>query len=386
MSSSFTGRAAAIGTAIVMALTGCKADDPAGTPDGAPRPDAQVFDAGPDATPVDANPGCQPLDSDYMPRESASANDEWPACISDDNSYHVFNASISTIARVAAFEEIRTLLFTGNAPTPQNFIDARTQYLVANGLESRLSRREDEHYPPVLDGGGAPVACQTLTPKQQLANADRCVGPARMVPMINAAFTAGQDAGSTDRERRIAAAQIEGVLLWFLYVSVHKEATTCTNVQADCDSHYAYYSGGDPREMGKGISRYIRELDGEAHDRVWDGVLAVRCWRDLDNPTGVAMNLAMRDMAIGQLDRALLRGVALIVRDKTIDMANAAPGDAKDALWETVRILGAVLLREAGVRDDVNADLLAAELAKTSATDVNTTQIFSSLEMVFPCP
>jgi hypothetical protein len=367
-------------------LAACKADDPPGTPDGAPRPDAALIDSGPDAVPVDADPGCQPLDSDYLPRVNGSADDTWPACISDDNAYHPFDASISTIARVAAFEEIRALLFTGAAPSSDDFLDARAQYLLANGLESRVARREDEHYPPVLDGGGAPVACQSLTPEEQQANADRCVGPARIGPLLNAAFAVGQDAGSTDAARRIAAAEVEAGLLWFLYVSTHKEAMTCAQTQADCDSHFAYYTGGDPRELGKGLARYVRDLDGEAHDRVWDGVLAVRCWRDLDNPGGVAMDLALRDTAVGQLDRALLRGLALIVRDRALAVAQAAPGDARDAAWVFVQLLGGVLLREAGERDAGEAAALAAALAVTDADVADPDQVLASLAALFPCP
>ncbi len=307
-------RAAAIGVAISLSITGCKgrrsgrhARRRAATRRG-PDPDA-----GPDAFPVDANAGCEACcpRTTCRARTTGSADDTWPACISDDNAYHTFNASISTIARVAAFEEIRALLFTGSAPSPQDFIEARTQYLLANGLESRVARREDEHYPPVLDGGGLPVACQILTLEEQRANADRCVGPAKIAPVISAAFTVGQDGASTDPQRRLAAAQIEGALLWFLYISSHKEAVTCTAVQADCDSHYAYYTGGDPRELGKGLSRYIRALDGEAHDRVWDGVLAVRCWRDLDNPTGVAdQSRHARPRGRSGRPRALARPVA----------------------------------------------------------------------------
>jgi hypothetical protein len=374
-----------VGLLTIGALTGCKADDPPATPDGAPRPDAALIDSGPDAVPVDADPGCQPLDTDYQPRVDGSAGDTWPACISDDNAYHPFDASISTLARVAAFEEIRALLVTGAAPSPDDFLDARAQYLLANGLESRVARREDEHFPPVLDGGGSPVACQSLAPEDQQANADRCVGPARIGPLINAAFAVGQDAGSTDAARRIAAAQVEAGLLWFLYVSTHKEAMTCAQTQADCDSHYAYYTGGEPRELGKGLARYVRDLDGEAHDRVWDGVLAVRCWRDLDNPTGVAMDLALRDTAVGQLDRALLRGLALIVRDRTLDVAGTPPGAAQDAHWAFVRVLGPVLLREAEARDAGEAALLAAELATPAAIDVDAAQLLASLAALFPC-
>ena len=50
---------------------------------------------------------CTPLPTDYSP----GAIDMWPACISDDDMYHPIGASISTIARVMAHEEIAVLLF-----------------------------------------------------------------------------------------------------------------------------------------------------------------------------------------------------------------------------------------------------------------------------------
>lgn len=362
--------------AFALCLAACKSDDPAGTPDGPPRPDATVADAGPDAVSIDANPGCVPLQSDYLPR--TGSDDEWPVCVSDDNLYHPFDASISTIARVAQFEQIATLLFTSAAPSAQDFIDARVVYLQSQGLESRVVRREDWHYPPLTSGTCADQATAD-------ANPDFCVGLARMVPLLDAAFTVGQDGASTDLERRVAAARIEAGLLWFLYLSSYKEAVTCTNVPRDCDSSFAYYTGGDPREMGKGMARYLRTLDVETHDRVWDGILAVRCWRDLDNPTGIATDLAMRDRATAQMDRAGLRGVALIVRDRVADLATAT-GDDLTVLWEFIQVLGAVLDRDAMLRDSTLAAQLRGELALANPTQVDPDVILDALDQLYPCP
>jgi hypothetical protein len=380
----------------MIVIAACKSDDPAETPDGAPRPDAVAIDAGPDAADVDANPGCLPFETDYTPRDSASANDDWPVCISDDNAYHPFDASISTVARVAAFEQIATLLFTGGVPTSQDFIDARVEYNQTNGLASRVQRREDEHYPPATwdeDGNGTPepYTCQQLAafPDAEAAlaaNADRCVGPATLSPILEAAFTVGQDDASTALEKRIAAARIEGALLWFFYVSNHKEAMTCTNTPVDCDSSFAYYTGGDPRESGKGMARYVRALDPETHDRIWDGILAVRCWRDLDNPTGVATDLEMRDRAVTQMDRAALRGVALVLRDKTADFAAEADAEAKQAIWELVRVLGPALDRDATIRDAAEAATLRGELGETDPAQVDSAAITAALDALYPCP
>jgi hypothetical protein len=369
---------------VLLALAACKSSDPPGTPDGPPRPDATIADAGPDAPDVDANPGCQPLATDYTPRDNGSADDAWPECISDDNTYHRFEESISTIARIAAFEEIAARLFTGAAPSAQDFIDAEVSYLQDQGLESRTARREDEHYPPVLVDGN-PVACQSLTPEEQQANPERCVGPAQIHPLLDAAFTLGQDGASTDLDRRLAAARIEAGLLWFLYVSVHKEAITCTTTPRDCDSSYAYYSGGEGREAGLGLSRYVRSRDLPTHHRIWDGVLAVRCWRDLDNPEGTAEDLEMRDRAVGQLDAAALRGVAMIVRDWAGDLADLTGDDATVA-WERLQILGRVLDRDARLRDTALAAQLRGELAVDDAEAVDPAVIIDAIDGLYPCP
>lgn len=356
----------------VLLAAACGEDDPAGTADAAPRDDAAPPADAPPA--IDAAPsGCQPLATDYLP--ATPGDDTWPACISDDNAYHRFNESISTIARVAGFESIADLLFTGAAPSAQDFTDARLIYLEENGLDSRVSRREDEHYPP------APMSCRDLSPDDLAMYPDRCVGPVQIQPILNDAFAAGQ----IGTEPRINAARIEAALLWFLYVSVHKEATTCTVTVADCDSHYAYYTGGEDRSGGLGFARYVRERSVEVHDRVWDGILAVRCWRDLDNPTGEAMDLAQRDRAIAQLDRAALKGVALIVRERVVQLASATGEDA-DVLWAFLTILGPVLDREAEVRDPTNAAVLAAEWAKTDPATVDTGAIIEALDVVFDCP
>lgn len=320
---------------------------------------------------VQDNATCTAAADDYTPRDSGSANDTWDACISDDNTYHQIEASISTIQRVGAFEQIATLLaFDGSrVPTAQDFLDARVVYLEEEGLESRLVRREDEHYPKASD------ECRNLSETELAQNADRCVGPAKMVPMLNEAFKEGSE--GTDLVAN--AARIEATLLWFLYVSTHKEATTCAKTPKDCDSSYAYYTGGEARSGGLGLSKYVKARSPQAHDRVWDGILAVRCWRDLDNPTGEAQDLTMQAQAIEQLDTALLRGMALIVRQRldNLDCAWA---------WESIKILGPVLDRAATERDATAAATLRTEFAKTDPAQVDVAAATAALDSLFPCP
>jgi len=341
--------------------TGGSTGGTGGSTGGAPMcdsPDANVT--------AQDNAACQQAGTDYQP----GASDTWAACISDDGAYHPFDPNISSIARVAAFEQIATLLGfgAGTAPSSQDFLDARVEYALDQGLESRVSRREDEHYP------AAAKKCQDMTPDELAQNPDRCVGPAKIQPILNAAFQDGIDG----KEPALNAARVEAGLLWFLYASVYKEATTCAAAQADCDSSYAYYTGGEAPGMGLGLSRYTRARSPQADDFVWNGVLGVRCWRDLDNPAGAAMDLVMRDKARAQLDRALLRGVALIVRQR----AESLPCDAA---WETVKILGPVLDREATERDAANAQVLRDEIAK-GKDGIDVAAFVTALDAVFPCP
>ena len=349
---------------------GCADDDPEAQ---TPNTDGGVED------PCDPNAGlttqddasCTPAADDYEPRDQASANDSWPACVSDQGTYQPLEASISTIARIGAFEEISTLLaFDGSrVPSAKDFLDARVVYTQAEGLESRVVRREDEHYP------AAPSSCRDLSDAEQMQYADRCVGPAKIRPILNDAFQQGSLGG----ERVRNAARIEAALLWFLYVSVHKEALTCAEVPKDCDSSYAYYTGGESRITPIGMARYVDARSPEAHDRIWDGILAVRCWRDLDNPTGVAEDTAMQTRALHQLDRALLRGVALIVRQRLENLSCPAA-------WETVRILGPVLYREAEARNASHAAKLREQFDSAVPEDVDVTAAQQAIDALFPCP
>lgn len=318
---------------------------------------------------VDDNTTCKVESTDF---DSTNADkDGWDKCVSDDGTYHRIDSSVSSIARVAAFEKIATLLaFDGSKiPTKEDFIEARKEYDIAEGLSSRVDRREDEHYPALEK------ACRDLTPEEQQANADRCVGPAKIQPIINKAFTEG----SNGNDLSANAARIEASLLWFLYVSVHKEALTCTKTKKDCDSSYAYYTGGeDNKTKGKGLASYVLARSPQAHNRVWEGILAMRCWRDLDKED-TATNTDMRDKALKQLDTALLRGVAVIVGQR---LANK---DCVNA-WETIKILGPVLLREAKERDAAKATQLADQFAKPSADQLDAEATKKLLDEIFPCP
>ena len=142
---------------------------------------------------------------------------------------------------------------------------------------------------------------------------------------------------------------------------------------------WAKYTGGEPRESARGLSRYVMPRSQMAHDRIWDGLLAVRCWRDLDNPMGEAMDLEMRDRARAQLDRALLFGMAQILRQR-VQTLPSAPA------WESTRTLARVLEREAMSRDPERGRALGAEFDTDDAAAVDPDRVVESLDTIFACP
>jgi len=318
-----------------------------------------------------SGPICKPLADDYTPRDNASANDTWPACISDQNKYVPLDPNISSVARSAAFEKISELLGFGGlkVPKPQDFLDARVQYSLTEGIESRVSRREDNHYP------AAPKLCRDMTAAELAQYPDRCVGQVKIQPILNAAF----EAGIKGEEPVLNAARIEAALLWFFYISTYKEAISAAETPVDTDSCWAYYTGGEPRENPIAFANYVQPRSQEAHDRIWDALLAVRCWRDLDNPAGPAMDLTTQARAVAQLDRALIRGVALILRQRVQALSC-------DISRESVEILGGVLVREAEARDPAQAAIFKAEVSKRRPEVIDAEKLTAAIDALFPCP
>jgi len=316
--------------------------------------------------------GCEPAETDYLPRENNSADDSWDECISDDNEYHQIEASVSSIARVEAYDEIGELLWHNSQPTPQDFLDARVIFEEEEGLGSRVARRYDPHYDPPEEG-----SCEDEGIPEQYP--DYCVGPATLQPTIVEAFAAGVEG----EDLAVNAGLIEAALQWFLYVSAIKEATTCADVAKDCDSSWAYYTGGAPRDAPIGLAFDIDDYAPATHDRAYDGVLAVRCWRDLD-PDEIATDLDLRDLAIAQLDFALLRGMGILVRQRFLEL-DCSTGDYQQAALEELRFLVPLLDRETRERDEVAADLLAEEVDK-DADAVDVDAVVEALDSVYPCP
>jgi len=276
---------------------------------------------------------CAPKSTDYLPQANGSQDDSWASCISDAGAYTQLELSVSSIQRVAGFDSIAEILWRRDTvASPQDFLQARDIYTLEQGLRTRVMRRFDPHQeaPP-----GGELSCGDE--ETYLNYPEYCIGPSTLGPIITNAFIDGIE-GKAPLQN---AARIEAGLTWFLYVSVVKEAHTCVQTPKDCDSSWAYYTGGTQRSDSLGLASIIGSLSPETHNRAFDGILALRCWRDLDAETP-AENLELWQLAIDQLDQALLHGISLILRQKSL-LVDCSTGDFADANREFLRITGPLL-------------------------------------------
>jgi len=373
-----------LANALLLAAVACGGDDvmsgDASIDSG--RGDTSVDAVSPDAPDSSAGPNCESLvrtpptrvcgalASDYSP----GADDMWPACISDDGTYHRIQESISSVARVMAFDEIGSTLFDpAREALADDFLQARLVYQTDEGLDSRVVRRYDPHF-SVPEGTDCTVdGVPAMFP-------DYCVGPAQIQPMIRGALQAG---AMGEGDPRMNAAKVEAGLLWFFYVSQYKESYTCTTKAKDCDSAYAYYTGGAEARGGIGLAGRVAATDPAAHDRAWDGLLAVRCWRDLDDGE-TAMDLERRELARDQYDRAVLDGVAALVRESLVQTCDAEP-PTRNYHFARASALARALLRQAGESSVGSAGLQTLVSAETAdGLDVGAT--VAALDEIFDCP
>lgn len=314
--------------------------------------------------------GCEARAGDYAP----CTDDGYAACVSDDGEYHRIQESISTIARVQAFERIAELLFDATRdPDASDFLTARMIYQEDEGLDSRVVRRYDPYFEVPADTDCAEPGVPAMYP-------DYCVGPAKLQPILLEAM----NRGAMGDDARAQAARIEAALLWFLYVSANKEAVSCARAIQDCDSSYAYYTGGEDARGGIGLARYLAEADPHAHDRAWDGLLAVRCWRDLDDGA-MAQDQALGDRARAQYFAALVDGLAAVVRDRLQKVAGST-GDEQRSHFAFVTTLGRAIVPEAEARSSAHGATLAGAFSADDPQDIDVDATVAAIEAVFECP
>ena len=351
---------------------GCRSDDFL-----APVPDLALGCAA--ASWVEDVSDCVPLATDYQPRVNASQDDEWPACISDDGEYHPVDPNRQPVLpRVVAIEEIGRLLWNGPVPpgSPE-FVEARTIYGRSDGLSRFLQAAKDIHAlkkPPP----GVQFSCGELGSAAEYA--DLCVG-AKLLQVVNDAFQRGV-AGD---QPQVQAARIQAALLWYLQASVMNDANAALyQTSRYGDDAWDNYCGGRELDQPLALARFVRSVGPETHGRVWDGLLAVRCRTDL-NRLGLSYP-ALQQRALEQLDRAVIRGLALVLRRRLGLLGCADSSDERDAHLAFVRLLGGFLDRAARAVDPDRANMLAGALATGApgAAEIDAAQ--AAIDTLFPCP
>ena len=361
-----------------ISLSGC-GDSPSGTPAGnkTDDPGGPTRCQGPAYT--ENVSSCMPAASDYQPRVNMSMSDTWPACVTDSGSFPFIGGTApASAARTAAFESIASRLWNNSNPlTTDDFLNARNDYSVMEGIGSRVARRQDVHVPELT--GDNKFACSDLT--VAAANPSRCFGPAQLKPIIDDAF----QQGLAGKNARIQAARLEASLLWFFYLSVSSEVWTSSfDSIADVDSSYGYFNGAQPRSMPQGLGKVLQSLGQQTYDRSFDAVYSARCWRDLDKAVPYT-NTMYYNLAQAQIDKALTRGMALILRDR-LGQLGCSTGAQQQANLEFVRLLGGFLDRAARAIDPAKADQLKAQWSAQSAAAVNVATSQQLLDQMFPCP
>ena len=335
-------------------------------------------------SPVDES-GCTPSENDYQPTVNGSADDAWPACDNDDGSYTPLEQP-GAAARVEAWMEMRSIFAAGL--TPEDFTAAREQYAIDQGIESRVLRREDVRYPEIAEADQDPMVDfdkQCTVGDNVMAYPDRCAGPAKIAPIINDAFAAGQ---TGEGDPAVHAARIDAAIGWFMYISVIKESTFSCPVagfEKDCDSGWAYYNGGRGRDEAIGYGGDVLAASSLANERVFDGLAAMRCFRDtypadMDADTSDPLYEYGRD----QLVRANDFAAAQVLRDR-LDLQLACSEDA-DANWAWIQVFGQALVKAAQDVDATQAATLEALLANDAPTPEDIAGGAAALDALFPCP
>jgi hypothetical protein len=127
----------------------------------------------------------------------------------------------------------------------------------------------------------------------------------------------------------------------------------------------------------------VNDVAPAAHDRVFDGTLAVHCWRELDN-AATAADLDFQNLALSQLDPALDYAAAALLIDRLYTWASAA-GDARAAAWAFIRIWAQAFDRALRVRDAAVADRVSA-LLQGDGAGVDPAALEIEILSTIPCP
>jgi hypothetical protein len=411
---------AAVGTDAAMANDAPTTGDDAFSADAFSPIDAFAADDAINATDA-AMPACMPMATDFPGAADYTCTTVRSALASMPDAFPYVVSFPGTTARSMAFQTMRDNGYFDYSrdPAAMDFVTMQDLYLGGgSGLASRVDRRFDPHYPTPDATGVMTRICQTETLWR--ANPEFCIGPSTLSPIILDNLARGQRADASEPLRN-RAARIEAAITWFLHVSTYKEALTCAVTYPggdgsidNCDSSWAYYAGGADRPMGIGYSEMVRPLEPETHEAIWDALLAVRCWREMDpsdpdlqDPNMLALpQQAFFDRAHAQLDRALDRGMVVVLMDRlrTVQTTTGAERDAHlvflrtilaphaeitltDAMGMSTTYPAGPSLFDHTIRevDATAADFIRDEIAQ-APDDIDIDGIISRLDAAFPCP
>ena len=391
---------------------------------GAEPSDGGLSDAGlSDAGTSDAGPRvCTAPTTNFPASPDYTCTAVRSALMSMPDAYPVVVAGTSgAIARTAAFEQMRMngLFDVTMDPDSAMFSTARMLFDGGgSGLASRFGRRFDPHHPTPVVADSAVRICQTESVWR--ANPEFCIGPATLAPIVLQAFAQGTT-GDVAEPSRNYAARIEAMNIWFSHVSTYKESQTCAMTFAgadggrgDCDSAWAYYSGDGGRTTAIGYGADVLRLEPATYARTFEGMLAVRCWRDMDTSdvsmqdpyTPMLSEPAIFERAHAQLDAALDRSIVVVVMER-LRAFETTTGLEQGAHLAFLRALLApiaarTLMDGGGVmtmyparvslmdrmiraRSPADADFIRDEIQRAPA-DVDGLEIARRLDMRIPCP
>ncbi|HET6343374.1 MAG TPA: hypothetical protein VFH51_00525 [Myxococcota bacterium] len=326
---------------------------------------------------------CTPAATDYQPRAGHLSTNGWPACVSDDNSWHLMGASIPPAAsRVAAYVQMGTKLWHNTSrPSKEDFLAARDLYSIEEGLASRIGRRQDISYAEISSDK---FACSD--PNVAVAHPDRCAGPGKLKPIIDDAFVNG----IAQTKPLVQAARLEAALTWFFYLSMTSEVWTCSfDDITDCDAAGGYYTQLTQRGTPTGMAAAVHAQSPGTHDRIYDALLAARCWRDVDAAMPAADNEntagGLYNKAQAQLSKAALRGEALLLRER-IGWIACGSADNQEANIAYVSVLGGLIDHAAAAIDATQAAALRAFTSAPTNDSAKIVAAQAALDALFACP
>jgi hypothetical protein len=99
----------------------------------------------------------------------------------------------------------------------------------------------------------------------------------------------------------------------------------------------------------------------------------------------MATDETLRDRARAQYDRAVLDGLAAILRDR-LGAMEASAGDERRYHFAFVTTLAPALQREAELRSSTGAATLADELARDDPADIDVAAATAAIDALFECP